>query len=142
MSRLLMLMLLGASIILSGCEKKEAFPPPETSTKDTQQPPATNSETATEQSHTEFINKAHKELDELDTKLVALRNKAEAFSGEAKINIELQIKSLEQEQNEAKQKLTELQSATVEKWEILKQGAVEAIDHFKQAIDKAKANNS
>lgn len=142
MSQLLMLMLLGASLLLAGCEKKEAFPPPKTNAEDVQQAPVVNVEAATEQARKEFVSKARKDLDVLNTKLAEFRNKTKVLTGEAKAQVEKQIKNLEQEQSIAEQKLAELQTATAGKWSELKQGVSEGIDRFKQALEKANGHDS
>lgn len=142
MYRLLMLVLLGLSLTLSACGKKEQAAPPAASSENIQK-------SATEaggakvdqvlQARDEFAGKAQQEMDELNAKLLEFKNKAQTLTGEAKDKIDQQIQDLEQEQKAAAQKLDELKSATGDKWNELKSGVSEAVDRFKQSIQKASS---
>lgn len=141
MNRLLMLMLLGLSLALSACGKKEAAPPPATGAEGVKKEAAAvigAVEEKTKQMRDEFVAKAQQEMDELNAKLAELKTKAQTLTGEAKVKIDQQIQNLEQEQKTAAQKLGELKSATGEKWNELKAGVSESVDRFKQSVKTAK----
>ena len=141
MNRLLMLVVLGLSFILSACGKKDEAAPPKTGVEGVKQEAAAAIGAAEEQAkqmRNEFVAKAQQEMDELNAKLAELKTKAQKLTGEAKVKINQQIQNLEQEQKTAAQKLGELKSATGEKWNELKAGASEAVDRFKKSVKTVK----
>lgn len=87
------------------------------------------------QERDEFVNKAQKDLDELNKKILELKKKALNKSGEAKVNLEKNIHKIEQKQHIAEQKLAEAKSATIEKWQELKAGVSNAIKRLNQALN-------
>lgn len=142
MKRWLMFVLVGLSAILffSGCEKKEEFVKPKTageSAKQARVPDSQSTQEQAKQMRDEFVAKMQQEMDELNMKLAELRAKAQSLSGQAREEIEAQIKRLEQEQKEAAVKFDALKAATVETWNELKSGAAEALERFKRSIEKA-----
>ena len=140
MNRLLMPVLLGLSLALSACEKKEEAAPPATSEGVKQEATAATgaAEEQAKQMRNEFVAKAQQEMDELNAKLAELKTKAQTLTGEAKVRIDQQLKSLEQEQKTAAQKLGDLRAATGEKWNELKAGVSESVDRFKKSVKTAK----
>lgn len=141
MNRLLMLMILGLSLTLSGCGKKEESSPPKTSSEGVQKEATDGGGTMTEQAkqeRNEFVGRVQKEMDELNNKLAELKKQALEVTGEAKIKLDQQIQNLEQEQKTAAQKLADLKSATGDKWNEMKAGVSDAVDHLKQSYQKAK----
>ncbi len=140
MNRLLMLVLLAVSFMLSACEKKEEYVLPKTA-ESAKQESATASMPAADQAkqlRNEFVGKMQQDLDEMNTKLGELKAKAQTLTGEAKVKIDQQIQSLEQEQKAAVQKFEELKSATGEKWSEMKTGVGDAVEHLKQSVKKAR----
>lgn len=139
MLRLLIPVLIGLSVLFSGCEKKEEFVTPKTNGESAKQEAAPGTQSAQEQAkqvRDEFVAKMQQEMEELNVKLTELRTKAQAMSGQAREQVEQQIKNLEQEQKEATAKFESLKSATAEKWEELKAGAADALDRFKKSMQK------
>lgn len=141
MNRLLMPVLLGLSLTLPTCGKKEENVPPPTSSEGVQKKAAEATgakKDQAQQARNEFVGKAQKEMDELNNKMAELKNKAQTLTGAAKDKLDQQIQSLERERKAAEQKLAELQSATGEKWNELKAGVSDAVEHLKQSIQKTK----
>ena len=141
MNRLLMPVLLGLSLVLFACGKKEETAPPASGAEGVKQEVTAAIGAAEEQAkkmRNEFVSKAQQEMDELNAKLAELKTKAQTLTGEAKVKLDQQIQKLEQEQKEAAQKLGELRAATAEKWNELKAGVSESVDRFKQAVKKTK----
>lgn len=138
MNRLLMLVLLGLSIILSACEKKEQLPQPTIGSESAEKPAGASMTEQAQQARKAFVDKAQQEMDALNLKLGELKRKAQTLTGEAKVKIDQQIQNLEQEQKAAAQKLDEMKSATGDKWDALKAGVADAVERFKQSFEKAK----
>ena len=140
MNRLLLLVLLGVSLMVSACEKKEEYVLPKTA-ESAKQESATASMPATDQAkqmRNEFVGKMQQDMDEMNAKLGEIKTKAQTLTGEAKVKIDQQIQNLEQEQKTAGQKFDALKSATGEKWTEMKSGVSDAVDRLKQSIQKAK----
>ena len=64
------------------------------------------------------------------------------MTGKAKAARERQTTAVEEELKVAEQKLTDLKSATVEKWKHLQQGMSTAIDQRKQSVQKAQKESA
>ncbi len=137
MNRLLVPVLLGLSITLSACEKKEQLPQPTIESESAEKPAGAPMTEQAQEARKAFVDKAQQEMDALNVKLGELKSKAQSMSGEAKAKIDQQIQNLEQEQKTATQKLDELKSATGEKWDALKAGVADAVERFKQSFEKA-----
>lgn len=145
MNRSLMLLILGMTLILSACEKKEEAAPPVTSAEDVQKEAAEITAAKADQemlARNEFVAKTQQELDELNVKLVELKDKAKVLTGEAKAKIDQQVQNLEQEQKTAAQKLDELKAATGEKWNELKAGVSATIERTKKLMEETKDGSS
>jgi uncharacterized coiled-coil DUF342 family protein len=84
----------------------------------------------------EFVDKAQKEMAELNKKIVEFRKKAKELGGEAKVEPDRQIRDLEPDLKAAEQKLADLKSASGEKREEPKAGVSGAIDCLKQSMKK------
>ena len=140
MNRLPVLVLLGLSVTLSACEKKEQLPQPTIGSESTRKPAAGSGATMTEQAHQKrkaFVEEMQREMDALNVKLGELKSKARTLTGEAKVKIDRQIQNLEQEQKAAARKFDALKTATGEKWTEMKAGVVDAVDRLKQSVRKA-----
>ena len=100
MNRLLMPVLLGLSLALSACGKKEEAAPPATTAEGMKKEAAAAIGAAEDQAkkmRNEFVSKAQQEMDELNAKLAELKTKAQTLTGEAKVKLDQQIQKLEQE---------------------------------------------
>ena len=97
MNRLLMFIILGLALAVTGCQKKEEPSPPKTSSEEIQKPATDGSVAMTDQAkqeRNEFVSKLQKEMDELNTKLTEFRSTAQTATGEAKVKIDQQIQSV------------------------------------------------
>jgi len=141
MNRLLILLLLGVSLALSACQKKEDETAPKMSSEEVKKEVKEAAVAVGEhvnQERNEFVDKVQKEMDELNNKLAELKKQALEATGEAKTKLDQQIQNLEQELKAAEQKLADLKSATGDKWNELKAGVSDAVEHLKQSFQKAK----
>jgi capsule polysaccharide export protein KpsE/RkpR len=138
MKRLLLPMLLGLALTVSAAEKMEEGAPgkaPADIWKETGE--AVDAVAAkARQERDEFVDKAQKEMAELNKKMAELRMKAKELGGEGKAKLDRQIRNLEPELKAAEQKLADLKSVTGEKWKELKAGVSGAIDRLKQSLQK------
>lgn len=141
MKGLLLPVLLGLALNVSAAEKREEGAPPGTGSTDVRKEAGEAIDAATtkaRQERDEFVDKAQKEMAELNKKMAELRKKAKKLSGEAKAKLDRQIQNLEPELKAAEQKLADLKSATGEKWKELKAGVSGAIDRLKQSMQKTR----
>lgn len=139
MKRLLLPVLLGLALTVSAAEKREEAIPPKTGSADVRKEAGETIDAATakaRQERDEFVAKAQKEMAELNKKMAELRKKAKKLGGKAKARLDRQIQNMEPELKAAEQKLADLKSATIERWEGLKAGVSGAIDCLKQAMQK------
>lgn len=74
----------------------------------------------TSQSRNEFIEKMKGRLDDLDENIEDLKKRGEKFEGEAKKEYENRLHDLREKRREAKRKLDDIQSASEEKWQQVK----------------------
>ncbi|MFO7763725.1 MAG: hypothetical protein R6V61_08350 [Wenzhouxiangellaceae bacterium] len=74
----------------------------------------------------EFIEKMKERLDDLDEKIEELKHKGDKFEGEAKKEYENRLHDLREKRREAKRKLDDVQSASEEKWQQIKDEAEHA----------------
>jgi TolA-binding protein len=129
--------LLGLAWILAACEKKEEKAPPKVSFEDVKKQTQEAVETAVQfakQERDEFIQKAQKDLDALNGKLEELKKQAQGETGEAKDKMDRQIKNLQEQQQVAEKKLSNLKSATGDAWKDLKTGTEAAIDSIRKSF--------
>lgn len=136
MNKLLAVLVFGLALAGSACEKKEERILPKVGLSGKVD---AGQVAGAEQYRIEreaFVSQAQKELDELVAKLADVRKKAVNASGKAKEKLNRQVLALEQEQKNVEEKLANLKSALDEKWTDLKSGVTNAIEQFKQAIQK------
>jgi chromosome segregation ATPase len=85
----------------------------------------------------EYIEKLKDKLDEWDSDIDTLEEKAQHAKADLKFEYEDQLTALRRKRDDAKLKLAELMDASEDAWDDLKQGADEAWDSLKAAIEKA-----
>lgn len=78
-----------------------------------------------------------KKLADLGSKIDKLQKKADKAGGDAKAELDQQIKALKEKREAAKKKMAELNSAKDEAWKTLKSGMQSAWDELSSAVDKA-----
>ena len=78
-----------------------------------------------------------KKMAELGAKIDKLQGKAEKAGGDAKTELNQQIKALKEKRETAKKKMAELNSSKTEAWKTLKSGVQSAWDELGSAVDKA-----
>jgi septal ring factor EnvC (AmiA/AmiB activator) len=84
-----------------------------------------------------YEKKLHAQLDEWRADIDKLKAKTEKAQGDAQLEYEKQIKELKSMQNEAKDKLSELEAAGEDAWEDLKAGIDRAWDKLGSAVKSA-----
>ncbi len=86
-----------------------------------------------------YLKKMAEQLEQLDAKVEALKDKAAKAGEEAKAEIDKRLAGLSAKQQEARQKLQELKDAGAEKWESLKARAEKARGEVEEALGKIAA---
>ena len=86
-----------------------------------------------------FVTDLKARLDKLDGELSHLEAKAQQAKADTKGAYEAKIAMLREKRDQAKQKYSELQSASESAWEHLKHGAEDAWSSLKAALEKAKS---
>jgi len=85
----------------------------------------------------EYKKQVEAELEEYEGKIKSYVNKMNDMGAEAKASAQKQLDKLEEQQEAAKKKLSELKSASGEAWEDLKKGMENSMDELKSAFDQA-----
>ena len=85
-----------------------------------------------------FAAKAQEAIDDLRAKISTVKGKAQKLSGEARVKLDAQIRSLERDQKVAHRKLAKLRTVAGEEWQKLKRDVSTSIDHLRQSVEKAK----
>jgi len=88
----------------------------------------------------EYIDKLKEKLDEWDSDIDGLEDRAQKAKADLKFELEDQITSLKLKRDIAKLKLSEIMDASEEAWEDVKTGADEAWADIKDAMEKAKSH--
>lgn len=133
--------LTGSVLALSACGKKEETPAPKVermAMTNNLLRVAGTAERDMKQERSEFVKKAQKDIDELDAKIMELKQKAESATGKAKRKMEYEIGKLQPLRKAAVEKLDELKVSTGEAWRNLKAGVESAIDRLRQAVMSAR----
>jgi len=86
-----------------------------------------------------FVEDLKARLDKLDNELSQLEAKAQLARADARVQAEAKLAQVRQMRDQAKQKASELQAASDNAWEHLKQGAEDAWKILKDAFEKAKS---
>ncbi len=133
MNRLRTLVLVGVVIGLAACNKKDEYTLPKTGTGEAEiKGPAATSANNLEREH--FLSSAQQEVAELGAKIETLRKQAQQ---RATAELQPKILALDQEMKNLQTKLTELKATTTDQWKTIKVDVESAIDHLRNAIDKA-----
>lgn len=90
-------------------------------------------------SRDEYVRKMQAKLEEWNADIDKLAAKADAVSGELKIEYAEQIAALKVKQAAARQKMEEVQKSGESAWEDLKSGAELAWSAIAESIDSAKS---
>ena len=86
-----------------------------------------------------YQQKKQSQLDEWRAEVDKLKAKASGASADAQLEINKQIKDLENRIEEGKSKLSELAEAGEDAWESVKEGVESAWDSLKSAVSNAAA---
>jgi chromosome segregation ATPase len=86
------------------------------------------------QAKEEFQKKLETQLDELDAKIVTLRDKGSDLKDDAKVEWERKMADLETKRETARAKLSEVGRASAEAWKDVQKGAVAAWDDLDKAF--------
>jgi hypothetical protein len=142
MVRLWVLMLVGLSLSLSACEKREhKAESDKVSSREVQQKVTDAMQTAADyakQEKDDYVASVQKEMDEARQDIERLKAKAKTASAKAKVEIERDIKTAETKWQAAEQKLQELKAASVESWKSLRAGMDKAVEDVKQFFAKSR----
>ncbi|MBN2702544.1 MAG: hypothetical protein JXR29_13955 [Methylothermaceae bacterium] len=84
-----------------------------------------------------YVQKMKAKLDEWNAELDKLSAKAEAAEADAKLEYQDQIDELEKLRNQVREKLGEVESASDDAWEDVRQGAEAALNEMNNAISNA-----
>jgi hypothetical protein len=132
--------LLALSVVLSACGQSDSDKSPVTAqdvkTKTTEAMDAAADYAA--QTRAEYMEKARKELDNLNVKIQQLQKEAQAAGSESKAVLGEQVKRLQEQQRALEQKFTRFQSQGGEAWDEMKSGFEQAMASLEQAYEKAR----
>jgi TolA-binding protein len=124
-----------------GCEKKPADRTPgKVSSEDVRRDAGQAVDTTVEysqQAKEEFQKKLETQLDELDAKIVKLREKGSDLKDDAKVKWERTMTDLEKKRETARAKLTDVGRASAEAWKDVQKGAAAAWDDLDKAFRDA-----
>lgn len=106
-----------------------------------QKPPTASSETGQQEGgRRAFAQAAQKELDELRGAIAEFRARSEAANVQTKAKLGEEVEKLEVKLRETQQRLTELESATVESWNQLKESFGNSLEKLKNGIENFRKN--
>ncbi|OOE89348.1 sll1863 family stress response protein [Salinivibrio sharmensis] len=86
----------------------------------------------------EMIDKLHNRLHDWNQEIDKLEEKANVASANAKAEYRESIEHLRARKEQAKTRINELQHASDDAWDDIKQGAEQALTSLKEAYDSAK----
>ena len=86
-----------------------------------------------------YQQKLQAELDKWESQIDILKANAEKADADMKLQLESQLADLESKQNEAKQRLLELQNASDDAWEDMKTGLQSAWKSLGDAVENASS---
>ncbi len=119
MTRKILALGLLSALVLTGCEKKEA------------------GDASPE--HTAYTQTLNARLASLDAQMDSLKAQGEMAGDTLKDRIHEDLEKLKEQRERAKEKLGELGSASADKWDDAKSGAVSALDSLDASFDRARA---
>ena len=141
MSRLVWMLMLAGLFAALGCEQKPADRTPEKVTsEDVRRDAGQAAKTAEEfsqQTKEEFQKKLETQLNELDAKIVKLREKGRDLKDKAKANWDQKLADLETKRKAASAKLAEVDGSSAEAWKDVQKGAQSAWDELDKAFREA-----
>ena len=124
-----------------GCEKKPADRTPGKVTSDDVRRDAgqdvKTAEEYSQQAKEEFQKKLETQLNELDAKIVKLREKGSGLKNKAKANWDQKMSELETKRKAANAKLAEVGASSAEAWKDVRKGAQSAYDDLDKAFRDA-----
>jgi len=86
-----------------------------------------------------YLEKFKAQLDEWNADLERLEAKGRKANADAKLKYDKEISSIRERMSEARKKAAEIQNANESAWEDLRQGAEDAWNRLKEAVQQAKA---
>lgn len=119
MTRKILALGLFSALVLTGCGKQEA------------------QDASSE--HAMFAQTMEARLANFDAQIDSLKVQSDMAGDTLKARIEQDIEGLKQQRDRAKDKLSELGSATADKWDDAKSGAVSALDSLDASFDRTRA---
>lgn len=131
MSRYLVPMVMGLSLVIAGCRKQE---PPKVTAKDVEQKLAEAASTAADyarQEKDEYVARTQKAVDDAKAEIDKLKAGAKKARPGAKGKLQRQIRAMEGRWKLAERKLSQLKSASGEAWKDLKSGVDKAVEDLK-----------
>lgn len=134
--------LIGVAAIL-GCEQKPADQAPgKVTSEDVRRDAGEAVNTTVEfskQTKEEFQQKLKARLDELDAKIVELREQGRDLKDDAKVKWDQKLAELETKRDAARAKLTEVGQASAEAWKDIQKGAMSAWHELDKAFQDASS---
>jgi hypothetical protein len=141
MSRLVWMLMFAGLFAWSGCERKPGDRTPgKVSSEDVRRDAGQAVNTAaeySEQTKEEFRKKLAKQLDELDDKIVKLREKGRDLKDDSKVNWDQKMAELEKKREAARVKLDEVGHSSAEAWKDVQKGAASAWDELDKSFRDA-----
>jgi Skp family chaperone for outer membrane proteins len=135
-SRYLVPMVMGLSLLAVGCTKQE---PQKVSVKDVEKKVAEATGTAADyakQEKDEYVAQTQKAVDEAKAETDKLKASAKNARAGAKRKLQRQIRGMERRWALAERKLSELKSASGEAWKDLRSGVDKAVEDLKRSPAK------
>ncbi len=83
----------------------------------------------------EYAREMSKQLDELNVKYAALKDRADKATDQAKKDLEKKLEEAKVKRDAAAQKLEELKQAGADRWEKVKEGVGSAIEDLKKVFE-------
>ena len=133
MSRYLLPLLMGLSVLAGGCERQE---PPKVTPGDVERKAAEAAGAATDsarQEKEEYVARAQKAVDEARADIATWRAEAAKAGAGAKDRLQRQIDAMEARWKLAERKLGELRSASGEAWKDLRSGVDKAVEDLSRS---------
>lgn len=132
MSRYLLPMVMGLSLVIAGCKKQE---PPKVTAKEVEEKWAEAASATADyarQEKDEYVARTQKAVDDAKAEIDKLKAGAKKARPGAKGKLQRQIKTMEGRWKLAERKLSELKSASGEAWRDLKSGVDKAVEDLKK----------
>ena len=133
MSRYLLPLVMGLSVLAGGCERQE---PPKVTPGDVERKAAEAAGAATDyarQEKEEYVARAQKAVDEARAEIATWRAEAGKARAGAKDRLQRQIDAMEARWKLAERKLGELRSASGEAWKDLRSGVDRAVEDLSRS---------